>query len=243
MATTDAVVAKPLIYNGSLTTYASWRRSISLYMTVNQTKFPDDNTKIACALSYMTEGTASTWAQAFFEEKNATGTFVPGTWADFTTRLDATFKDINLQKKATKALLEKEISIDKEGPERFFAEYEILARDAGLITGVAANDIVHVHNLTRLMPFDLRDRLNAADPPPADYVRFKRLVGRYYPAYKEKADRQRLFRNRQSVQKPTGRVSEQAEARRGPNPSQNQPRTQGNAPKPKGFVSPKERER
>ena len=51
MATTDVVVAKPLIYNGSLTTYASWRRSITLYMTVNQTKFPDDNTKIACALA------------------------------------------------------------------------------------------------------------------------------------------------------------------------------------------------
>ena len=107
----DAVVAKPLIYNGSLTTYASWRRLISLYMTVNQTKFHDDNTKIACALSYMTEGTASTWAQAFFEEKNATGTFAPGTWADFTTRLDSTFKDINLQKKAAKLLLEGELSI------------------------------------------------------------------------------------------------------------------------------------
>ena len=127
----------------------------------------------------MTEGTVSTWAQAFFEEKSATGTFNPGTWADFITRLDATFKDINLKRKDTKALLEKAMSIDKDGPERFFAEYEILARDEGLITGVAANDIVHVHNLTRLMPFGLRDRLNAADPPPGDYVRFKRLVGRY----------------------------------------------------------------
>ena len=60
MATTDAIVAKPLVYNGSLTTYSSWRRSLALYMTVNTTKFPDDASKIACALSYMTEGTAST---------------------------------------------------------------------------------------------------------------------------------------------------------------------------------------
>ena len=126
MATTNAIVAKPLVYNGSLTTYASWRRSLALYMTVNTTKFPDDNTRIACALSYMTEGTASTWAQAFFEEKSATGTFAPGTWTNFTDRLNETFKDINIQKKATKALLEKELSINKEGPEGFFAEYEIL---------------------------------------------------------------------------------------------------------------------
>ena len=42
MATTDAIVAKPLVYNGSLTTYMSWRRSLALYMTVNATKFPDD---------------------------------------------------------------------------------------------------------------------------------------------------------------------------------------------------------
>ena len=56
-------------------------------------------------------------------------------------------------------------------------------------------------------------------------------------------DRQRLFRSRNSVQKSTSCVPEQAEARRGPNPSQNQPRTQGNTPKPRGFVSPEERER
>ena len=81
---TDTIVAKPLTFNGSLTTYNAWRRSLTLYMAVTTTKFPDDTTKIACALSYMSEGTASTWAQAFFEDKNTTGTFTPGTWNDFT---------------------------------------------------------------------------------------------------------------------------------------------------------------
>ena len=173
MATTDAIVAKPLVYNGSLTTYSSWRRSLALYMTVNTTKFPDDASKIACALSYMTEGTASTWAQAFFEEKGGTSTFTPGTWTNFSDKLDATFKDINLQKKAAKSLLEGELSIDKGGPERFFADYEILARDAELVAGTNTNDIVHIHNLTRLMPYDLRDRVNTADPPPDTYARYK----------------------------------------------------------------------
>ena len=227
MAITNAVVAKPLVYNRSLTTYASWRRSLALYMTIKTTKFPDDNTKIACALSYMTEGMASTWVQALFEEKNATGTFVPCTWTAFTDKLNATFKDINLQKKAAKELLEKELSIDKEGHEKFFAEYEILARNADLIAGTATNDVIHVHNLNRLMPYNLQDRVNSADPPPGTYDRYKQLIGRHYPAYKEKADRQRLFRSRQSVQKSTSHASEQTEAQQGPNPLQNLPRTQG----------------
>ena len=83
------------------------------------------------------------------------GTFAPGTWTSFTDKLNATFKDINLQKKAAKSLLEGEFSIDKGGPERFFADYEILARDADIVTGTASNDVVHTHNLTRLMPYDL----------------------------------------------------------------------------------------
>ena len=70
-------------------------------------------------------------------------------------------------------------------------------------------------------------------------------MGQYYPAYKEKADRQRLFRSRQGTQKSTGRASVQTEARRGPNPPQNANKAPGNPPgaKPKGFVSPEERER
>ena len=70
-------------------------------------------------------------------------------------------------------------------------------------------------------------------------------MGRYYLAYKEKADRQRLFRSRQGTQKSTDRVSVQTEARRGPNPPQNANKAPGNpsGAKPKGFVSPEERER
>ena len=102
----------------------------------------------------MTEGTASIWAQAFFEEKSESGSFAPGTQTNFTDRLNETFKDIDLQKKAAETFLRKELSINKEGPKGFFARYEILARDAELAAGTSANDVVHVNNLTRLMPYD-----------------------------------------------------------------------------------------
>ena len=66
---TESVVAKPLVFNGSLSSYPTWRRSLGLYMTFNSTKFPDDQSKVICALSYMTEKTASVWAQAFMRRR------------------------------------------------------------------------------------------------------------------------------------------------------------------------------
>ena len=80
---TESVVAKPLVFNGSLSSYPTWRRSLGLYMTFNSTKFPDDQSKVIHALSYMTEVAASVWAQAFYEEKmDAAGTLAVGTWTD-----------------------------------------------------------------------------------------------------------------------------------------------------------------
>ena len=123
---TESVVAKPLVFNGSLSSYPTWRRSLGLYMTFDSTKFPDDQSKAIHALSYMTEGTANVWAQAFYEEKmDATGALTVGTWADFVIRQDATFEDANLQRKVAETLLRKRgvLDIDNGGPERFFAEY------------------------------------------------------------------------------------------------------------------------
>ena len=116
-------------------------------MATNATKFPDDTAKIACVLSYMTGETANTWAQAFFEEKNTTGTFAPGTWTAFIDQLNAIFKDINRQAKAAKSLLGDKFDINKAGPEGFFADYEILAREADIVAGTASHDSVHVSNL------------------------------------------------------------------------------------------------
>ena len=62
-------------------------------------------------------------------------------------------------------------------------------RDAELIAGTSTNNVVHVNNLTRFMPYDLRDQVNAVDPPPATYDRYKRLICRHYLAYREKTDR------------------------------------------------------
>ena len=81
-------------------------------------------------------------------------------------QIESTFRDANLQKKATETLLRKRgvLDIDNGGPERFFAKYESLSRDANMVTSDASHDAVHLNNLTWLMPPDLRDRLSYKDP-------------------------------------------------------------------------------
>ena len=107
---TESVVAKPLVFNGSLSSYPTWMRSLGLYMTFNSTKFPDDQSKVIYALSYMTEGTANIWAQAFYEEKmDFAGTLTVGTWAGLVIRLDATCKDANLQGRWQRPCSEREM--------------------------------------------------------------------------------------------------------------------------------------
>ena len=65
---TELAVTKPSRFNGSLTSYHGWWRSVSLYMKFIALRFPDDAIKVACVLACITLGLVSSWAQAYFEE-------------------------------------------------------------------------------------------------------------------------------------------------------------------------------
>ena len=192
-----------MAFNGDLGIYHAWKRSLHLYMAFNTSKFPDDETKVACALTYMTSGSANNWAQAFYESAldPVVGTLTLGTWADFLTKLDETFNDPNAQRKAMDSLLRDKLDIDKDGPEAFFATYEINARKANLIAGTAANDAIHINNVTRLMPFDIQTRIGYMPTPATTYSTLKTAILQMYASYKERKDRVRpcKHRSRQSA--------------------------------------------
>ena len=80
---TELQLGKPKAFNGSYETVISWMHSIQFYLMVNETSYSNDMKKIAFALSYMTEGSAQTWAETF-QENAINGTAVTlGTWDDF----------------------------------------------------------------------------------------------------------------------------------------------------------------
>ena len=188
---TDSVIAKPMAFNGDLGIYHAWKRSLHLYMAFNTSKFPDDETKVACALTYMTSGSANNWAQALYESvlDPVAGTLTLGTWADFLTELDETFNDPNAQRKAMDSLLRDKLDIDTDGPEAFFATYEINARKANLIAGTAANNAIHINNVIRLMPFDIQTCIGYMPTPATTYSTLKTTILQMYASYKERKDR------------------------------------------------------
>ena len=62
---TELQLGKPKAFNGFYETAISWMHSIQFYLAVNETSYNNDAKKIAFALSYMTEGSALTWADTF----------------------------------------------------------------------------------------------------------------------------------------------------------------------------------
>ena len=85
-------LSKLKAFNGSYKTAISWMHSIQFYLTVNETSYNNDVKKIAFALLYMTEGSALTWANTFWENA-INGTAVTlGTWDNFLKKFQQTFK-------------------------------------------------------------------------------------------------------------------------------------------------------
>lgn len=172
-------------------------------MAFNNAKFPNNDTKVAYALTYMASGSANNWAQAYFEgHLDATGDIVAGAWADFTWDLDATFKDPNLQKMALESYLMEKADVNKEGPEAFFVNYEVIAQNAAIPTNSATNDAVHINNLDQLMLCDLHEHIHFIPAQSTTYVTCNAATLLLHPAYKEKRDRQASFKASQRA-KPT----------------------------------------
>ena len=101
------------------------------------------------------------------------------------------------------SLLRDRGDVNKDGPEAFFANYEINARNAGIPAGTAAHDAVHINNLRRMMPNDLRNCIDYMPTAPATYTTYKSAALRLYAAYKELKDRQATFRASQRARVTT----------------------------------------
>ena len=66
--------------------------SIQFYLTINEKSYDTDVKKVAFTLSYMTKGSALTWANTFWENAITGATITLGTWDNFLRKFQITFK-------------------------------------------------------------------------------------------------------------------------------------------------------
>ena len=82
-------IGTPEAYDGSFKTSRQWLNAVQLYLLVNEDVYNNDDKKIMFVLSYMTKGSALTWATTFQENSvDTTGTVTLGTYPNFVAKFN-----------------------------------------------------------------------------------------------------------------------------------------------------------
>jgi hypothetical protein len=72
----------PITFDSNIRKASRWLHSIKAYFTINAVVYSTDEKKVVTALTYMTEGMASSWSNTFYQVcEGRTAKY--GTWADF----------------------------------------------------------------------------------------------------------------------------------------------------------------
>ena len=86
-------IGTPKAYDGSFETLRQWLNAVQLYLLINKDVYNNDDKKITFVLSYMTKGSALSWATTFWENSiDATGTITLGTYPNFIAKFNEDFK-------------------------------------------------------------------------------------------------------------------------------------------------------
>ncbi|KIO04643.1 hypothetical protein M404DRAFT_26094 [Pisolithus tinctorius Marx 270] len=85
---------KPFSYNGAHQDFSAWLSSVKLYLTTNDHIYYEDQSKITFTLSYMGNGSAHAFAEAYVNENTtALGDLkIFDGWDKFVTKLKETFQ-------------------------------------------------------------------------------------------------------------------------------------------------------
>ena len=89
---TELRIGTPEAFDGSYEKSQHWLHAVQFYLLVNKAVYDNDDKQIAFALSYMTKGSALTWAVTFRQSAIYGTSFSLGTFADFVTKFNTMFK-------------------------------------------------------------------------------------------------------------------------------------------------------
>ena len=108
-------IGTPEAYDSSFETLRQWLNTVQLYLLVNEDVYNNDNKKIVFVLSYMTKGSALTWAATFWENSiNTTGTVILGIYTNFITKFNEDFKQRDVTGTAITWLTTKQMVLKKD---------------------------------------------------------------------------------------------------------------------------------
>ena len=98
--TKEIRINPPKPFDGNHNNLASFIQDIYVYLTLNRHIYDSQEKKIIFALSYLTEGTAKAWKEAFLGEILSQRPANFGTYEEFITRLQTAFSASDVEGEA-----------------------------------------------------------------------------------------------------------------------------------------------
>jgi hypothetical protein len=89
---TKLCIGAPEAFDGSYEKAVSWITTVQFYLHVNSAVYNNDDKRIAFALSYISKGSALTWATTYRQTAISGTTITLGTYTDFPTKFNDAFK-------------------------------------------------------------------------------------------------------------------------------------------------------
>ena len=136
---TELRLNTPKVYDGSPTTAKYWLNSVRTYL-INKDVYSTNDKKVGYALSFMTEGTAKSWAAVHTQIALDASSF--RTFPDFITDFKTTFQSTNSTPEATTWLTNTRVRSDDYLP-KYMGEFKLKVVEAELDSTTHAATIIH----------------------------------------------------------------------------------------------------
>ena len=137
---TELHLNMPKAYDRSPTTAKYWLNSVRTYLLINKDVYSTNDKKVGYALSFMTEGTAKSWAAICTQMALDASSF--GTFPDFIKDFQTTFQSTNPTAEATTWLTNTHVRNDDYLP-KYMGEFKLKVIEVELDSTAHAATIIH----------------------------------------------------------------------------------------------------
>ena len=179
----SSIVKPPSSFDGSHSKYHDWLCQVKLFHRGKHLTADDD--KIISTLSYMTEGSAATWAQRYADDHLDSPSM--GKWDEFAAELDSSFKDHTATKKArdkVEHFVQGKVLIDE-----FMNSFEMLLADAEL-----SDDAEQIRLLEKNVNRSIIDTIYGSGNLPSNFGDYKKRVLKIGHLWEQRREQSEMVR-------------------------------------------------